>query len=819
MADYRTRVLDAFEKDEIDEEDARSLLKQHRERPGAAPGAVPTATEQPQSDLARKTWEQYVSTPVGQEVKPETIANVVRTIPQITEANIGEEARKGALRGVDTLQGSGWAGSAAINKAFGMDDAAQFAADRAIQNKFEAQQNPAAIQQTGQIVDARTLAEYLAGNVAQQGVQQLPLIALGLAGRAAAASRPVLGYLAGQALPSYAQELGITAQEGIEKRGIENLNLPGTFAAPVAGAALETLGAIPEAVGLGGGKILAKSIPGAIAEGVGRAGRAVAADIPLEAAGEAGQTYTEAAPNLAPGERLFTSERAAQAKEEGKAAALTSPLISGPVTLAGQVRPVARAAQAAQAQRIDSRAQIVQQAQQAGIPLVDERGTARSTASLATEIRARQPAPAPEVPTPPVAENRAPVAPTDGKAAPSGVTGRLGEIMAAADQGQEAGATVPEAANKSMPPAGGAATAAPPQALSLPERRTDAPERRAAIDEIAQFGVRSIDELRGMEDTKLTELRDYLLQREKAGTIQRHQGPTSKERFSVKEGETEPPPLYEQRVQSAEEQARRPEVTEDMVRQALPAAERYEAVPGDVGGGTRAHMPGDRQVWVKPTGEIFFDKARAREAGYSETAVEGGKPAASWSTDKRDALIQLTQEGIGEIDHEVFHDAMSMALDDSQRAAVQRQYGTDEEAAARSYNAWKNDPQRKPEGAWQRVKDWAQGLLDMTAGRASLGGTFRGVETGKAYREASKREGQAMPDRIPGETEEAYMVRAPVTSEQDRSEAIPADAEIDIQVYRKKTGEMVTIKANARQAYSDTMADIESLETALRNCL
>jgi hypothetical protein len=49
--------------------------------------------------------------------------------------------------------------------------------------------------------------------------------------------------------------------------------------------------------------------------------------------------------------------------------------------------------------------------------------------------------------------------------------------------------------------------------------------------------------------------------------------------------------------------------------------------------------------------------------------------------------------------------------------------------------------------------------------------------------------------------------------------SIPEDAKIDIKVYRKKTGKAATIKANAREAYTETISDIGKISKALEDCL
>lgn len=789
-------ILRRYRSGEVDRDHAKRALTLHYSQGGQQAAPAPMAAASPAE----------APPPAPDMSFTDRLRNIATTLPGAMDANVREEVRKGVLRGVDTLQGMGWGASAAINQALGLEDAAKLAEIRSRQNQQEVTQNPAAVPTTSGIVDARTLAEYLSGQVAQQGTQQLPQLALGLLGRGAAVAQsaskaaPILGYLAGQVVPSYAQELGLTAQEAMENLGgIKNVPLGKTFAAPIAGAAVETIGAIPEAVGLGGGKILSKSIKGTLGKALARGVGMAAVDVPLEAAEEKIQSYTEAWPGLKPGEELFTPERGAQSDEESLAAALTAPFLSGPVTMAGQVRPAAQRIQQIQDDRLDARSALVTLARDNNVPLRDEKGKARNTASLRAELAARGVIPAATAPQAPQEAQKAP------PAAPRQQEG-LQEAMARAYQqkeapsGQEAqgvpvGQPQEQRAEAPPPPPPQQPPPVPAQqeqkyslregereasssttttvkelwdrydigdenltTNDLAEQLASEGEKMGASQDLVRAAVRYLDDVDedlrewGGRSGITEEAEDNFLKvlAREAGESEVPAAPTgsqTEQKYSLRETEREAPPFYEQRVQAAEEQARRPVIEKQEVKRALPAAERMEQVADSEGGGIRAYMPGDRQIWVKPTGEIYFDRKAARR-GYSEIAVRRGRPAASWSPNMRDALIQVTEKGKGELSHEVFHDVMKMALTPEQQQFVWDRYKdqTDpqnldkaEENAARTFNAWTNDPARKAHPVWQSIRDWGQRLLDLAAGQQGARGIFGDVETGRAHRKAAQR--------------------------------------------------------------------------------
>lgn len=81
------------------------------------------------------------------------------------------------------------------------------------------------------------------------------------------------------------------------------------------------------------------------------------------------------------------------------------------------------------------------------------------------------------------------------------------------------------------------------------------------------------------------------------------------------------------------------------------------------------------------SGEISFNLAAA-EAAYGREIGANEKPVAEFRPLKQGAIITLTEQGTGELNHETFHAAMHLALNDRQRAAILKKFGTEEAAAA-----------------------------------------------------------------------------------------------------------------------------------------
>lgn len=87
------------------------------------------------------------------------------------------------------------------------------------------------------------------------------------------------------------------------------------------------------------------------------------------------------------------------------------------------------------------------------------------------------------------------------------------------------------------------------------------------------------------------------------------------------------------------------------------------------GRGQSRDLKNGRQIKITGSGEIQFD-AGAAEAALGRKLNPGEKPAAAFQRLGHDAIISLTDKGPGEIHHEAWHAAMSLALNKNQYEAV-----------------------------------------------------------------------------------------------------------------------------------------------------
>lgn len=93
-------------------------------------------------------------------------------------------------------------------------------------------------------------------------------------------------------------------------------------------------------------------------------------------------------------------------------------------------------------------------------------------------------------------------------------------------------------------------------------------------------------------------------------------------------------------------------------------------------------------IKVQP-GEVLFDRVAA-EAAHSRTFAPDERPVASFRKLDNEGLISLADNSGAAIDHETFHAAMSLALNEKQRGEVLKRYGS-EEAAAAAYQRLKEN--------------------------------------------------------------------------------------------------------------------------------
>jgi hypothetical protein len=96
-------------------------------------------------------------------------------------------------------------------------------------------------------------------------------------------------------------------------------------------------------------------------------------------------------------------------------------------------------------------------------------------------------------------------------------------------------------------------------------------------------------------------------------------------------------------------------------------------------------VPGQRALVTLENGETKNIASHGDTAFDMELAGSAyGSPVVSHTLLDRQAVITLTEQGVGEIHHEAFHAAMYMALDEKQRDIIIKKFGN-EEAAATEY--------------------------------------------------------------------------------------------------------------------------------------
>jgi len=141
-----------------------------------------------------------------------------------------------------------------------------------------------------------------------------------------------------------------------------------------------------------------------------------------------------------------------------------------------------------------------------------------------------------------------------------------------------------------------------------------------------------------------------------------------------------PPDQSSSQAETTTATAGLPLQTPVITRQSIETAFPGQTITQD-GDGHIVSLKNGTTVKVTSAGDIHFDVAVA-EAAYGRKMKPGEKPVASFQTLDRQGLISLTEQGSGEIHHEVFHSAMELALNKNQRAAILKTFKTEEAAAA-----------------------------------------------------------------------------------------------------------------------------------------
>ncbi len=138
-------------------------------------------------------------------------------------------------------------------------------------------------------------------------------------------------------------------------------------------------------------------------------------------------------------------------------------------------------------------------------------------------------------------------------------------------------------------------------------------------------------------------------------------------------GVTQPPTIISAEATTAQTV---PAISRQTIETAFPG----QSVVQDTEGHT-VTLKNGATVKITTAGDISFDVAVA-EAAYGRKIKAGEKPVATFHQLDRGAVIALTERGTGEIHHETFHAAMSLALNEKQRAAILKTFKTEEAAAA-----------------------------------------------------------------------------------------------------------------------------------------
>ena len=103
-------------------------------------------------------------------------------------------------------------------------------------------------------------------------------------------------------------------------------------------------------------------------------------------------------------------------------------------------------------------------------------------------------------------------------------------------------------------------------------------------------------------------------------------------------------------------------------------------------------------------------------------------------------VIELARgAGLRTFDHETWHTIEHWLLNDQERAALVRDFGNNEEVRAEAYAKW--TPKEAPNGIFQKILDFFQGLIKAVTGKVTGEDVFAAARSGELFgREARERE-------------------------------------------------------------------------------
>jgi len=146
-------------------------------------------------------------------------------------------------------------------------------------------------------------------------------------------------------------------------------------------------------------------------------------------------------------------------------------------------------------------------------------------------------------------------------------------------------------------------------------------------------------------------------------------------------------------------------ITPDIIQNAFPTAKIKQA--GDIFNLT---LPNRSQIVVMAnTGVIRPDPEQIR-IGYGRKAKRGEVAVAAWKQVGTDGLMWLSKyAGQEKTDHEAFHAAMDLVLNNKERASVLKKHGK-EENAADAYGKWKAEQEKNT--IFQKIKRFFNKILN-----------------------------------------------------------------------------------------------------------
>jgi len=217
--------------------------------------------------------------------------------------------------------------------------------------------------------------------------------------------------------------------------------------------------------------------------------------------------------------------------------------------------------------------------------------------------------------------------------------------------------------------------------------------------------------------------------------------------------------------------------------------------------GTTVHVNSVGDITMTPEQKLSAGDALGRELGPTDV------PVASFQMISREGVVSLTQEGAGELPHEVFHAAMEMALTAEEKSALIAKHGT-EESAASAYKEYRDNRDARSDTILGKVYNYVQ---DLVAGLSKSNAAFRDIENGAVWTRVAEKvdakQGALAPD---------YSIRTWSEQEKAAVKAVAAKEGIS----EKKVGKWIKDIDNAMaRVVADSTLDFNSEASDLYSAL